>query len=330
MFGQYKKIDLLFNNTSNTDIDKIIMLSNKPLNTGFLYQELSGLKAHSSSENSIYLRATILKKIDLVDILVVYVSKGISRCFKLTYGIKVSNSFKTKCTIERVGLARYLVCIDVFDNQDPNLNFQCFNLNSILMLSNTMSVNPHLTLPTKLTSDYFIDNNLIYFFIDEQKEPQKIESLRSNKEVFYLKENELDFESKLAEEIKKEIQTTKLDKETFFGYLKQENNIIKSEFNTLQKSLKDSGCGFIEFFCKEFLDFEILWSYVNNNDESRNIRFFSYENDNILLGQHSIISTPVNSVSYKYKKKREMTAPVFSIKVLIDQKSIDHDFNAER
>lgn len=263
----------------------------------------------------------------MVDILVLYKTKNHLRCFKLKYGIKVANSFKTKCTIEKADIDKFLVCIDVFDNQDPKLDCKRFHLNSITMLSNTMKIVSDDELKTKLPSSYFADNNLIYFFIEKQENPKLPDALRSQKEVFFDPNNELNFPNTLTESTKEDIAGAELDRDTFFGYLKQENSVIKSEFLSLEESLAKNGFGHIEFYCREFLDFEILWGYLNEENEARSMRFFSHENDSVLAGQHSIISTPMNAVSYKYKKRKELKAPVFSIRVEPEERNINHDFS---
>lgn len=140
VFGQYKKIELIFRNDTSIAVDRIVILSSKPLNTGFLAQEFGNVPPNSVIERSMYVRATMLKPFDKIDFLVLYVSRNYIRTFKLSYTLKVSKSFKTKCTIERVDSSRHLVCIDVFDSQDPHLHLERFSLSSVVMLSNVMNV----------------------------------------------------------------------------------------------------------------------------------------------------------------------------------------------
>lgn len=330
VFGQYKKIDIIFNNQTETQVDRIYILSSKPLNTGFIIQEFGPIAAKSTREDSIFIRATMLKASDEIDFLVLYTSKAYMRAFKLCYTLKVSKSFKTKCVIERIDGKKHLVCIDVFDNQDPKLYVERFFLDSIVMLSNIMQLNKSKTISTNLQPDYLKKNNLIYFYIDEVDNAQNQDILRENKQVFYDKTNQISVNDIKDNDIAKVINTSKLSEKAFMGYLDQENRVIKVEFQNLSENLRSKGFDHIKFFCREFLDFEILWYYTNKTEMNRSMRFFSKENDDLLLGQHSIISTPISSPSYKQKKSKDPSSPMFTIRPIIDQTSIDHDFKQDK
>jgi len=329
VFGQYKKIDLIFSNKTSIPVDKIFILSSKPLNTGFIIQEFDGISPNSVMEKSIYMRATMLKPFDKIDFLVIYSSKSYLRTFKLTYTLKVSKSFKTKCIIEKLNNSKNLVCIDVFDSQDPNLHLEKFFLNSVVMLSTVMQINNSDSIISKLSSDYFKRNNLVYFYINSHKTEFDDTLLRQDKQVFYNENNKLVYNNNEGVNINKVVKSYELSDKAFKGYLDQENRVIKAEFHTLGQSLKSKGLDYIKFYCREFLDFEILWHYTNKKEESRNLRLFSQENDDILLGQHSIISTPVNSISYKQKKSKTPNSPIFNIRMIVKESSINHDFKKE-
>lgn len=330
VFGQYKKIDLIFKNSSNIPVDKIYIISSKPLNSGFLVQDFGSVSGNSILEKSIFIRATMLKPFDRIDFLVIYTTKSYIRTFKLCYVLKVSKSFKTKCTVERVDNSRHLVCIDVFDNQDPNLYLEKFFLNSIVMLSNVMTVEKKDKISTQLASDYLRKNNLVYFYINQSGEGHTLKLPREDKQVFYSDDNKIDYNKNIDTDVEKYMKSCELTEKAFMGYLDQENRIIRSEFQTLSQNLKSKGMEQIKFYCKEFLDFEILWYYSNQKEESRNLRLFSKENDNLLMGQHSIISTPIYSVSYKQKKSKNPTGPVFSIRSIVNDVNINHDFKQNK
>lgn len=272
----------------------------------------------------------MLKPFDRIDFLVVYTSKSYIRTFKLCYTLKVSKSFKTKCIIERIDDKKHLVCIDVFDNQDPNLHLENFFLSSIVMLSNAMQVARTDPIISNLSAKHLKQCNLIYFYINQIAEGSSSTILRGNKQVFYDKKNKLDYNHEKEREFEKVLKNYELTDRAFLGYLDQENRIIKSEFQALSQNYKAKNLDHIKFYCKEFLDFEILWYYTNQKEESRNLRLFSKENDDILLGQHSIISTPINSISYKHKKSKNATSPVFSIRSIIKETTINHDFKEKR
>lgn len=110
-----------------------------------------------------------------------------------------------------------------------------------------------------------------------------------------------------------------LDEENLLGFLREENEEIKNEFEYLQKRLRRHGQEG-EYFCRDILDFELLWKHSASvpND------FLNSQN---IFGLHTILSIPLNKSNYEKMKRNDKDHNgCFKVRVSADSNTIFHDF----
>ena len=487
LFGEYKKADLFLENNSDIVIDDIFIISSNPLVTGFLIKKINGLKKYEKIKKEIFLRATVLKKNDYIDFLIIYISEGFLKYFVFKYFIIIKNSFKIKCILEKIDYQNYLVCINIFDSKENSILKEFFKMRKLILLSNIMEITEYPIKFQNVNNDFIYKNQLLYFKIKDKQaykidfeknsninvnntelnlsyftnDPEKVnfhlESLRScqnleeknnnedilginfgddvgndnnlgNEDILgidfgddggdkkvlknnflgtgdlgnndngvdtqivenekidtiitnsKLKEITEDQDTKNKKKVKNNTKTLqnfeedyrnikRKDKEVFYeakniikieetvkniitedsliGFLEQENLVVKKEFQTIEENTKKKED---PFFCREFLDFELLWDYnlkektendvdfINGanfgklEDKSENLEKSNFseneKNDKkSILGQHSIINTPINPLNYRHKKGKEKIGPLYTIKLSTKNQKIKHNFS---
>ena len=323
VFGQYKIISIMIENTSNLPIDQIYLINNNPLVTGFLIKKMGPISAGEVINKNLIIRATQLKKYDRVDFLIATHTSNFLRFIKFEFEYRISSSFKTKCMLEKVGFDKFLVGIDIFDFKDNNINPLFFSINSLILLSNKYNINIENYPLVNVHNKFLIAQNLIYFELLPNQMKFLKQLPRTQKDIFYDTDNilRLNYSSEI---IKKEnlkekktqaIQQLHSDEreENLVGLLKEESRAVRTEFKNLEQRIMEKFAQNICFYCDEFLDFELLWEYKNIGLFGREATIFSPENDRDIEGIHSIISTPINLVSYRYKKSKPVTNPIYSV-----------------
>jgi len=325
VFGQYKILNITIDNISSLSIDQVYLINNNPLTTGFLVKKMGPIAAGEVISKNLIIRATQLKKYDRVDFLLATHTGGFLRFIKFEFEYRISSSFKTKCMLEKIGSDKFLVGIDIFDFKDSNINPLFFSINSLILLSNKYKVNLENYPLVNVHNKFLISQNLIYFELLPNQMKFTKGLLRTQKDIFYDPENILSLNYS-SEIIKKENLKEKKAKaieqmreeereENLVGLLKEESRAVRTEFKNLEQRIKEKFSQSIAFYCDEFLDFELLWGYKNIGLFGREATIFSPENDRDIEGIHSIISTPINLVSYRYKKSKPVTNPIYSISV---------------
>lgn len=336
VFGQYKNLKVRISNISDVAVDEIYLLNNNPLSTGFFFKKLDPIEARMTKEINLIIRATVLKKYDRVDFLVITNTNNFLRIKKFEFEFRITNSFKTKCMLEKIGFNKFLVGIDIFDAKDNNINPLFFSIDSLVLLSNTFAINFGNYPLQNVNNNFLISQNLIYFELVPTQSAFGKNILRVKKDIFYDPSNILKLNYS-GEEIKKEKLKERASEqqepinlvekeENFIGLLKEESRAVRHEFNTLQQKIQEKFDYKVEFYCDEFLDFELLWEYKNIGLFGREATVYSPENDRNIEGIHSIISTPINLVSYRYKKSKPITNPIYSITVQ-SEPYFKHDFS---
>lgn len=324
MFGQFKTAKVKMEKMNGLKVDKLMMVSSNPLATGFLVREVTTDFPETVKELEVTIRATLShRKSDCVDILFVVQSGGFLRISLAIFEFRVSSSFKTKCVHEDLGGSRLLVGIDIFDSKEPNIHPIAFNVKSLALLSETHSLSTTgVTLPM-LQSNMLLSQKMIYFVVDLGKSEEGKKRERSDHKVCYKESNV----SLIASE--KNAFFEYLSRENLLGFFDQESKSIKYEFRTMIAKIKQKFDCQVSLACEEFLDFEILWSYQNIGLFGREAAIYSPENDAEIHGIHSILSTPLNIVSFRSKKTKPMSSPIFSV-LISAPKIVKHDFAKER
>jgi hypothetical protein len=329
VFGQYKILNVRIENVTDLPIDELYIINNNPLATGFFIKKIASVQGRAVIEQNLIIRATVLKKHDRVDFLLVSHTNGFLRIIKFDFEFRISNSFKTKCMLEKIGNDnKFLVGIDIFDAKDNNINALFFCINSLVLLSNKYIINTENYPLTNVNNNFLISQNLIYFELLPNQAKFARNIPRTEKDIFYDLSNilRLDYSSEIIKKEKYKVTGSEVvvhvsdqEKENnLIGLLKEESRAVRQEFSHLQSKIKEKFSQDIKFTCDEFLDFELLWGYKNIGLFGREATIFSPENDRDIQGIHSIISTPINLVSYRYKKSKPVTNPIYSISVKCD------------
>ena len=339
VFGQYKILKIRIENITDLPIEDVYLINSNPLATGFFKMKLGPIKGRKVIEKNISIRATFTKKSDRVDFLLVSQTNGFLRIIKFEFEFRISSSFKTKCMLEKIGSDKFLVGIDIFDAKDNNINPLFFSINSLLLLSNKYKININNYPLHNVHNNFLISQNLIYFELLPNQEHFEKNLLRTQKEIFYDNSNilQLNYSSEIIKKEKLKEGSSKFAgpikeeerEENLIGLLKEECRVVRAEFKSVQDRIKEKFAYDIKFYCDEFLDFELLWGYKNIGLFGREATIFSPENDRDIEGIHSIISTPINLVSYRYKKSRPVSNPIYSITMKCDS-HFKHNFSVKK
>ena len=118
LFGEYKKVTFNFKNVNPQKIDKLIVISSNPLCSGFFIEEIKDFENKQKFEYDFYIRATMIKNQEEVNLLFIYQTNGYIRNFLSRFSLHVKPSYKIKCFVERLGTFDYLLSLN-FISQNP-------------------------------------------------------------------------------------------------------------------------------------------------------------------------------------------------------------------
>jgi hypothetical protein len=324
VFGQFKTLTVKLTRQNNLPIESILMFSSNPLATGFLVREIPVDSEGVSQPLEIVVRATLShRKNDSVDLLLVVRAAGFVRLSVAAFEFKVNNSFKTKCVHEDIGNNRLLVGVDIFESREPNIQPMAFTVKAMALLSETHKLDPKALMLPAPQANLIAFQKMIYFIINLQSDSQAQPRERADHRVCYREENVTRSDSELNPFLEN------MSLQNLIGFFDQESRSIRFEFRSMITKIRQKFDCTVKLPCDEFLDFAILWSYQNIGLFGRESTVFSPENDPEIRGIHSILSTPLNMLSFRFKKTKPLTPPTFSL-VIIGPKVVHHDFQRQR
>lgn len=317
-------MDFKLRKENDLKIDRLLIISSNPLATGFLLREIDTSFEETAKNLQITIRATLSnRKTDHVDILFAIQTSGYLRFGLFNFEFKVSGSFKTKCVHENIGKSKLLVGIDIFDSKESNIHPISFTVRNLALLSESHKISAEKINLTMLQHNFLISQKMIYFIVDLGELPSKNPRQRFDYRVCF-KEDNINL---VADE--RNTFFDYLSRENLLGFLDQESKTIKHEFKSIFTKIKKNFNSEISLTCEEFLDFEILWTYQNIGLFGREATIFSPENDSEIKGIHSILSTPLNMVSFRTKKTKPTSSSIFSLYISAPR-SVKHDFSQKK
>ena len=315
VFGEYKGMEVQVHNPTKRPIDNLWLMNDKPLDLGHVSRNLGSIPPGATKKFQMAVRATINERKGEINFLAVFETCGVLRSIFRKIGFTVASSFKTKCLLEQIDAEKYLVLIDLFDRKENFIQEPLFNVDQVVLLSDIFEIDHSDKSHFERFLYHSAHTSLLYFML--KRKPLSTPSLlRKNKQVFL---NEANFyKQPLQALLEAKGQPSRgsdisaalshpcrpmLKDKLLHGFLRQENLTVR---NDIRKSSRPDLHE--DYRCSDFIDFCLLWRQKVKIPDSNLFgggRNPDRKRFREIRGQHSIINTAVNSISFKLKHSIE-------------------------